>query len=144
MKYLNGFLMLVMVVAFTACGGGDPKAHLTSTPWTMDIDAAMKEMPKEQLEKLPKKMLDGIKEGLKKTRFIFEKDGKMKMTAAGLGGKEMSGTWKLSDDGKTLTIIQGEGGKEVSNKILELSSSRLVFETEVGGKKNKAILIPAK
>lgn len=144
MKYLNGFLMLVMVVVFTACGGNsDPKATLTSTTWAMDIDAAMKEMPKEQLEKLPPKMLEGIKEGLKKTRFEFKKDGKMVMTG-GPAGKEQAGSWKLSEDGKTLTMIQDKTGKETAANIIELSSSKLIFEVDANGKKNKAVLIPAK
>ncbi|WP_157558384.1 lipocalin-like domain-containing protein [Microscilla marina] len=144
MKYLNGILMLVMLVAFTACGGsGDPKATLTSTPWALDIDAAMKDMPKEQLEKMPKAMLEKITEGLKKTRFNFKKDGTMEMTGGPMG-KSLTGSWKLSDDGKTLTMTQGEGGEAIQNKIVELSSKKLVFEADNNGKKTKAVLVPAK
>lgn len=145
MKYLNGVLMLVMVIVFTACGSGgnNSKSILTSTSWSLDIDAALKEIPQEQLKKMPEAILKTLKEGLKKTRFDFKKDGKITMVG-GPTGKEQSGSWTLSEDGKTVTITQDETGKATPAKILEISPSKLVLEMESGGRKSKAVLIPSK
>lgn len=142
MKYLNTTLILLMVMAFSACGGGDPSAKLTAHSWKMDIDALVAQMPKERKSSLSDKMLEKMKESVNKARFIFEKDGVLKMITP--TGKEEQGTWKLSADGKTFTTTEGDGKKEVVNTITSLSSSKLAFEYKSRGETVKMVLVPAK
>lgn len=131
-----------MVMAFSACGGGDSLAKLTAHSWKMDIDALVAQMPEERKSALTDKMLEKMKESMGKTRFIFGKDGVMKMVSP--TGKEEQGTWKLGTDGKTFTTTQGDSKKEIVNKITSLSSSKFAFEYESRGKTVKMVLVPAK
>lgn len=65
---------------------------------------------------------DSVKANLSKATMEFTKDGKMSITGM---GTDQSGTYTLSDDGKTLFVITN--GETQSNEIKELSSSKLVL-----------------
>ncbi|HAS40019.1 MAG TPA: hypothetical protein DCS93_06045 [Microscillaceae bacterium] len=116
-----------------------PAAILTAGKWMMDVDAMVAKMPEEEA----KGITDEMKAAMTKGRFMFEEGGVMKMVNP--AGKEEAGSWKLSEDGKTFTITEGEGEdkKETVNKVVELTAEKVVFEYEKGGKTQYMILKPA-
>lgn len=175
MRFLNGLLIIAVVAFMTACGGGaktnntegtdststtetantdntekkndetsstetkGSAAILTASKWMMDVDAMVAKMPEEEA----KNVTDEVKANMAKGRFVFEAGGVMKMVSP--AGTEEPGTWKLSEDGKTFTITQGEGDKaqETVNKVVELTAEKIVFEYQKGDKTQYMILKPA-
>lgn len=65
---------------------------------------------------------DSVKAAAMKGTMEFTKDGKINITGM---GNDQSGTYTLSDDGKTLFVVTK--GKTESNDILELTSSKMVL-----------------
>ena len=143
MKYLNGVLMLVMFVAFTACGGGGGKASLlTQNAWKIDFDAMLESMPEAQKKLMTDETKKKARESMEKGIVTFKKDGTMSSTDP--SGKEQKGTWKLSEDGKSMTWTDEKTKKETVNKVVELSSGKLVLEIAQGKQSMKMSFKAAK
>lgn len=173
MKFLNGILVIAVFALMTACGGGAttentddattdtaaakpaetekkneettstetkaPVAILTAGTWMLDVEAMVAKMPEEEA----KALTDEIKAMMSKGRLVFEEGGVLKTTDP--EGKSENAAWKLSEDGKTFTITEGEGEKkeETVNKVLELTAEKIVMEYEKEGKTQYMILKPA-
>ncbi len=75
-------------------------------------------------------MPDSVKSMISQGTMEFTKDGKMTLTGMGTGG-DQSGTYTLSDDGKTLTVVTN--GKSEMNEVTELSKSKLKIEDKANG-----------
>lgn len=105
------FLSLIAAsVIFISCKSSKPK-DLIINKWKITaIDVP--DMP------LP----DSIKAIALKGTMEFTKDGKMKLTGM---GNDQSGTYTLSDDGKTLFVVVN--GKTESNEIVELTKSKMIL-----------------
>ena len=65
---------------------------------------------------------DSIKASVMKGTMEFTKDGKMNLTGM---GNDQSGTYTISEDGKTIFVVTQ--GQTQSNEIKEISSSKLVL-----------------
>lgn len=122
-----GFVVFLAV----ACGGGKDAIQKA---WTLDDivigDAALEAIPAEQRE-MAKESMKGIIDGMKgKMNFEFKADGKAVAEAPNFSGEveKKEGTWKLSEDGKTLTV--DVDGKAETFNVVELSSSKLQIEKE--------------
>lgn len=144
MKYLNGFLMLVMFVAFTACGGGGgSKADLlTQNAWMVDFDAMLESMPEAQKKLMTDERKKKARESMEKGTITFKNDGTMSSTDP--SGKAQTGTWSLSDDGNSMTWTDDKTKKETVNKVVELSSGKLVIELTQGEQSMKMSFKAAK
>ena len=97
-----------------------------------------KEKPKDLIVKkwrvtdisVPGQVLpDSIKNNIKQGTMEFTKDGKLNLTGMGMGG-DKSGTYTLSEDGKTLTVVTN-GQPEVSD--VELSKTKLTIHDKANG-----------
>lgn len=131
MKFKSLLMLGFVVFLAVACGGGKDAIQKS---WTLeDIvigDAALEKIPAEQRE-MAKETMKGMIDGMKgKMNFEFKADGKAVAEAPGFSGdvEKNEGTWKLSDDGKTLTV--DIDGKAQDFKVVELSSSKLHIEQE--------------
>ena len=65
---------------------------------------------------------DSVKASVMKGTMEFTKDGKMLITGM---GNDQSGTYTVSEDGKTLFVVTN--GQTQSNDIKEVTSSKLVL-----------------
>ena len=73
---------------------------------------------------------DSVKATAMKGTMEFTKDGKISITGM---GNDQSGTYTLSDDGKTLFVVTN--GKTESNDILELTSSKMILSDKTNNSK---------
>lgn len=117
------FLSLIAAsVIFISCKSSKPK-DLIINKWKITaIDVP--DMP------LP----DSIKAIALKGTMEFTKDGKMKLTGM---GNDQSGTYTLSDDGKTLFVVVN--GKTESNEIVELTKSKMILFDKANNSKLTAV-----
>lgn len=81
-------------------------------------------------------MPDSIKNSISQGTLEFTNDGKMSLTGMATGG-DQSGTYTLSDDGKTLTVISN--GKSEMNDVTELSKSKLMISDKTTGSTLSAV-----
>ena len=65
---------------------------------------------------------ESVKASVMKGTMEFTKDGKMHITGM---GNDQSGTYTVSDDGKTLFVVTN--GQTQSNDIKEITSTKLVL-----------------
>lgn len=65
---------------------------------------------------------DSVKASVMKGTMEFTKDGKMLLTGM---GNDQSGTYTISEDGKTIFVVTQ--GQTQSNEIKEITSSKLVL-----------------
>lgn len=112
---LSSLVLLLAALIFTGCKSKAAKDQIVSK-WKLTAvsgDGA-KEMP--EAEK---------KDMINKLAVEFSKDGKC--TMSGEGDTPKTGTYTLSDDGKTLVMTQEGSSKGEQMDISELSDSKLVM-----------------
>lgn len=143
MKFKSLLMLGFVVFLAVACGG---KGAAIVNNWTLDDitipDAAMEGLSDEQKEAAKSNLKNIVSEMKGKMNFDFKADGKVTTEAPDMFGgdepKKSEGTWKLSEDQKTLTIEVD--GKPEDFKVVELSGSKLQIEQERMG----MVFIPKK
>lgn len=138
MKKIISILFAAAMVTLVSCGG--KKADLVVGSWKIaDMTVGTsKEIPdsmKARYEAYLAELKNQIEEIKKTSSFDFNKDGSLNFKS---GGHDNKGTWKITDDGSKLSMTQG--GKEDVSDVIELSSSKLVFESVQEGQKTKVTL----
>ena len=116
------YLLLFTAVVYVGCNSGKPKDLIVNKWKISDINIPNTPMP------------DSIKQELMKGTMEFTKDGKMSLTGM---GTDQSGTYSVSDDGKTLTTVSG--GKTETSDINELTKSKMVITDKANGSKLTAV-----
>jgi len=106
---------IITIILFTtfgliSCKIANPKELIVKKWRVTDIDIPNMPMP------------DTAKTTLMKGTLQFTQDGKMIITGM---GKNQSGTYTLSDDGKKLFVIVN--GKTETNEIKELTTSKMIL-----------------
>lgn len=153
MKKTYLLIALGLVFLMNACDSKDPiqqkwKVNDVKVP---DIKALMKLVPmianSGKLSNLiPKSMLSNggsnalALELLKQTTFEFKTDNKC---AVNLFGKEATGTYRLSEDQKTLTINSDDIKMGNKMDVKELNSGKLTFDMHLEGQTITFMLVPA-
>lgn len=99
--------------------------------WVISVDEMMERMPskeKEEMQKNPKSA-EILQEIFQNIYFVFKEDKTMLVHTKGYKGKgqEIEGEWKLENS--TLTFITKDGIERDKNKVLELTKSKLVFQS---------------
>lgn len=103
------FLFLLLASVFIGCK--DKPKDLITKKWKItDMSMPGQAMP------------DSIKNTISQGTMEFSKDGKLSLSGMGMGA-DQSGTYTLSDDGKTLTVITN--GKTEMSDVTELTKSKL-------------------
>ena len=110
MKKVVFLLMISASIGFISCKSNKPKDLIVNKWKITNIDVPNMPLP------------DSVKASVMKGTMEFTKDGKMIITGM---GNDQSGTYTLSDDGKTLFVVTN--GQTQSNEIKELTSSKLVL-----------------
>lgn len=110
MKRIILLLFITASIGFISCQSSKPKDLIVNKWKITNIDIPNMPLP------------DSVKASVMKGTMEFTKDGKLTITGM---GTDQSGTYTLSDDGKTLFVITN--GETQSNEIKELSSSKLVL-----------------
>jgi len=103
-------IMLVTTFGLISCKSDNPKELIVKKWRVTDIDIPNMPMP------------DTTRATLMKGTLEFTQDGKMIITGM---GKNQSGTYTLSDDGKNLFVIVN--GKTETNEIKELTTSKMIL-----------------
>jgi hypothetical protein len=105
------FLFLVSPsIALISCSSNKPKDLIVKKWRISDINVPNMPVP------------DSIKKSLLKGTMEFTKDGKLILTGL---GNDQTGSYSLSDDGKTLFVVTN--GSTETNDIMELTSSKMVL-----------------
>lgn len=110
MKKIFFLLALSASYAFISCNTNKPK-DLVVNKWKI-VNIDMPDMP------LP----DSIKATAMRGTIELTKDGKWIVTGM---GRDQTGTYTLSEDGKTIFIMTN--GRTEANRIMELSKSKMVL-----------------
>jgi flagellar basal body rod protein FlgG len=110
---MKRIIVLLLLTSFVFIGCKDKPKDLLVKKWRVtDISIPGQVLP------------DSIKNNIKQGTMEFTKDGKLSLTGMGMGG-DKSGTYTLSEDGKTLTVVTN--GQSEVNDVTELSKSKLVI-----------------
>lgn len=115
------FLVLLSASIFISCKSSKPKDLIVNKWRIIDVSVPGMTMP------------DSIKNQLMQGTMEFTKDGKLLLSGM---GNDQSGTYTISDDGKTLTVVSN--GRTETNKIDELTKSKLVITDNTNGSKLSA------
>ena len=118
MKRIIFLLMITASIGVISCKSNKPKDLIVNKWRITNIDVPNMPLP------------DSIKASVMKGTMEFTKDGKMILSGM---GNDQSGTYTLSDDGKTLFVITN--GKTESNDILEITSSKMVLQDKTNNSK---------
>ena len=118
MKKIVLLLFISASIAFTGCKSNKPKDLIVNKWKITNIEVPNMPIP------------DSVKAIAMKGTMEFTKEGKIKITGM---GNDQSGTYTLSDDGKTLFVVTQ--GKTESNDIIELSSSKMVLSDKTNNSK---------
>lgn len=110
MKKIILLLFISASIWFTGCKSNKPKDLIINKWKITNIEVPNMPIP------------DSVKATAMKGTMEFTKDGKINITGM---SNDQSGTYTLSDDGKTLFVVTN--GKTESNDIIELSSSKMVL-----------------
>jgi hypothetical protein len=152
MKKTYLLITIGLVLLMNACGSKAPlqqkwKVNDVKVP---DVKALMKLAPmvanSGKLSNLiPKSVLSGgsnglVMELLKQTTFEFKAGNKC---AVNIFGKEATGTYRLSEDKKTLTINSDDIKMGNKMDVKELNSSKLTFDMHLEGQVVTFMLVPA-
>ena len=103
-------IILVTTFGLISCKSDNPKELIVKKWRVTDIDIPNMPMP------------DTTKATLMKGTLQFTQDGKMIITGM---GKNQSGTYTLSHDGKNLFVMVN--GKTETNEIKELTTSKMIL-----------------
>jgi len=135
MKKSISLLFVAAVVTLVACGVkksdlvvGSRKISDASASKPNDVPDSLKSVWEAQM----KMQAEAMK---KSTAFDFNKDGSFSVKML---GQENKGTWKLNDDGSK--IFRTMDGRTDTANVVEISASKMVFESEVQGQKIKMVL----
>ncbi|MEN8122830.1 MAG: DUF5004 domain-containing protein [Bacteroidota bacterium] len=123
------FISLLVIVSFaliSSCSKS-PAENMVGE-WKITDIQTTDEIPDEQLE-VYKEAIEGMKES---SKMVYNNDGTYEKTISEMTTK---GTWKISEDGKTLSETSEEGTNE-SVQIVELSENKLVTVSELDETKN--------
>lgn len=118
MKKIIFLLIIATTIGVISCKSNKPKDLIVNKWRITNIDVPNMPLP------------DSTKAAVMKGTMEFTKDGKMLLTGM---GTDQSGTYTLSDDGKTLFVVTN--GKSESNDILELTSSKMVLQDKTNNSK---------
>ena len=110
MKKIIFLFLVTSSFFFISCRTNKPKDLIVNKWRITDIDVPS--MP----------VSDSIKKSLLRGTMEFTKDGKLILTGL---GNDQTGSYTLSDDGKTLFVVTH--GKTENNDIMELTKSRMVL-----------------
>lgn len=127
MKKIFIILLGLVLVVFIGSCSKSPAENMVGEWKITDIETTG-EIPDDQLE-VYKETMEGMKES---SKMVYNSDGTYEKTISELTKK---GSWKISEDGKTLTEISEEGFKE-SVEVIELSDKKLVTVSELDDTKN--------
>ncbi len=131
MKFKSLLMLGFVVFLAVACGGGKDAIQKA---WTLNEviigEAALEAIPAEQREEAKESMKAMFDEWKGKMNFEFKADGKAVAESPSFSGEiqKNEGTWKLSEDAKTLTVEMN--GKPEDFKVVELSGSKLQIEKD--------------
>ena len=105
---------------------------LTSTTWGIDVEATISKIKTLTPEKLKELFSNDEEEKevmakMAKVRFIFKKEGIVKSTD---GNRSNTGTWEISEDGKTLTFVSKKGVDPSIFTIQSMSANKIVMIEE--------------
>ena len=103
-------IMLVTTLGLISCKSNNPKELIVNKWKIKEIEIPNMPLP------------DTTKATLMKGTLQFTQDGKMIRTGM---GKNQSGTYTLSDDGKNLFVMVN--GKTETNEIKELTTSKMIL-----------------
>jgi DNA replication initiation complex subunit (GINS family) len=136
MKLFNLFMVGALALTMLACKSSGKDA-LVGT-WgveSVDMSAMLAGMSEEE-KKMYESFLPMMEEAMKSMVMTFKADGKMETKASMMGQENTDkGTWKLSEDGKTLTTETG--GKKEDIKIESLDDSKMVLVMNLDGSSMK-------
>lgn len=118
MKKFIFLLIISFSIGLISCKSNKPKDLIVNKWKITNIEVPNMPIP------------DSVKAQAMKGTMEFTKDGKMILTGM---GNDQSGTYTLSDDGKTLFVVTN--GKSESNEILELTSSKMVLSDKTNNSK---------
>jgi heat shock protein HslJ len=110
MKKIILLLFISSSIGFAGCKSDKPKDLIVKKWKITNIEVPNMPIP------------DSVKATAMKGTMEFTKEGKINITGM---GNDQSGTYTISDDGKTLFVVTN--GKTESNDIIELSSSKMVL-----------------
>ena len=116
---LTSIALMLTALIFTGCKGKSAK-ELIVNKWKLTELSG--ENAKEMTEAAKKEMTD-------KLVMEFTKDGKVTMSGT---GDTKTGTYSLSEDGKTLFLIRDGDTKADPQVINELKAGKLVIASEKG------------
>lgn len=116
------FLLITGCSLLVSCGDKKPKDLIAKKWQVTDLSKGTEQMPDSQKTKMKETVLE------------FTKDGKMSITG---WVRDKSGTYTLSEDGKTLTVVTG--GRSEDSEVSELTSSKLVLLDKRSGNKLTAV-----
>jgi hypothetical protein len=110
MKKIVLLSLICLSIGLISCKSNNPR-ELIVNKWKIK-DIEIPNMP----------LADTAKATLMKGTLQFTQDGKMILTGM---GKNQSGTYSLSDDGKNLFVMVN--GKTETNEIKELTTSKMIL-----------------
>lgn len=125
-KIFISLLVLVSVVLISSCSKS-PAENMVGE-WKITDIQTTSEISDDQLDAY-KEALEGMKES---SKMIYNSDGTYEKTISEMTTK---GTWKISEDGKTLTETSEDGINE-SVEVIELSDKKLITVSELDDTKN--------
>jgi hypothetical protein len=142
MRTINIFLALLLVVATTSSfsTGKKPRKLILGT-WgveSVDMSEMMSGLSDEE-KAMYESFMPMMEEAFKSMEMTFNTDGTMTTKASMMGQESVDeGTWKLSDDGKTLTTYNGGGSENVA--VEKLTKSTLLLALDADGMKLKLLM----
>jgi hypothetical protein len=118
MKKILSLLLLPVSFALYSCNNNEPK-ELVVNKWKI-INIDMPDMP----------LHDSIKASAMRGTIELTKDGKWIVTGM---GRDQTGSYTLSENGKTIFIITN--GRTETNQIMELSKTKMVLFDSINNSK---------
>ena len=127
MKKTSYLLISLLFISFLFSCTKSP-SELIVGEWKISDIKTSEEIPEDQKE-MYKQIMDDM---ISSTKIVFKKDGVYEQSIA---EEANDGTWTISEDGKTLTLIDENGKKEPAT-IVELTENKLVVVNELDQTKN--------
>ncbi|OJJ18161.1 hypothetical protein BKI52_25360 [marine bacterium AO1-C] len=125
----------------TSSSSTAPKDLLVAQKWVYDVEAVMKaNFSEEQLSKLGEEAVKNMKASGGRMFMHFKADGTY--TAVDNAGKDIKGTWTLSEDNKSIITKEEGDDKEGAVTIKELSAEKLIISRKDGEKEMTMIMVP--
>lgn len=126
-------LQKIAILIFIAVFSFNTQAQVGT--WDLDVKAMLANLTQDNIDELGgQDGLDKVKLELEAYKFAFYEDNKM---AISFQGQVQKSTWKISDDGKTFTMVGGE------YNVLEVNKDKLVIESLEESPIRKFMFIPS-